>query len=67
MPKTLSEKEQQLINKIEKAKKDLANLKQKRKEKIGELAIKAGLANFDDQLLQDHLSRIAQELARAAV
>ncbi len=67
MPKTLSEKEQQLIKKIEKAKKDLANLKQKRKEKIGELAIKAGLANVDDQLLQDHLSRIAQELARAAV
>lgn len=67
MSKTLSEKEQKLINKIEKAKKDLANLKQKRKEKIGELAIKAGLANVDDQLLQDHLSRIAQELARAAV
>ena len=67
MSKTLSEKEQQLINKIEKAKKDLASLKQKRKEKLGELAIKAGLANVDNHVLQEHLSRIAQELARAAV
>ncbi len=64
MSKSISEKEKRLLEKIEKAKKDLAKLKQKRKERIGEFAMKAGLAGVDDKTLQEHLARIAKELTR---
>jgi hypothetical protein len=63
--KSPSEKEKNLLEKIEKAKKDLAKLKQKRKEKLGELAIKAGLASIDNELLEKHLNKLAQELSSA--
>jgi hypothetical protein len=62
MSKSPSEKEKKLLDRIEKAKKDLAKLKQKRKEKIGELAIKAGLSGIDNQVLQERLAQLAQEL-----
>ncbi len=65
MSKSPSEKEKNLLEKIEKAKKDLAKLKQKRKEKLGELAIKAGLASIDNELLEKHLNKLAQELSSA--
>jgi hypothetical protein len=62
MSKSISEKEKKLLDKIEKARKDLSKLKQKRKEKLGELAIKAGLAGIDNQVLQERLALLAKEL-----
>ena len=51
--KTLSplEKEQLLLDKLEQTKLKLAKLREKRKLEIGELAVKCGLAQFDDEQL----------------
>lgn len=60
--KSLSEKEKRLLDKIDKAKKDLLKLKGKRKNELGEMAIKAGLHAFHDHDLQTGFEKLAKEL-----
>lgn len=60
--KSLSEKEKQLLDKIDKAKKDLLKLKDRRKNELGEMAIKAGLHAFDDHDLKSGFEKLAKEL-----
>ena len=60
--KSLSEKEKRLLDKIDKAKKDLLKLKGKRKNELGEMAIKAGLHAFHDHDLQAGFEKLAKEL-----
>lgn len=57
------EKEKKLIEKIEKAKKDLLHLQKKRKEEIGHLAYKHGLDHLDNQTLEQAFANLAQEFA----
>ncbi|MCX7124558.1 MAG: hypothetical protein NTU49_02145 [Gammaproteobacteria bacterium] len=60
MPST--EKERALIEKIEKAKQALLNLKEKRKREIGSLACKHGLDRFDSAKLNAAFENLAKEL-----
>lgn len=63
MGKTTLEKEQALLEKIQKAKKDLNRLKDKRRREIGTLAMKAGLADIDNEKLATAFESLAKELA----
>lgn len=56
------DKEKALIEKLEKAKKDLAKLQNKRKMEIGQIAMKAGLSTIDDKTLAKAFSKLAKEL-----
>jgi hypothetical protein len=56
------EKEQKIIEKIEKAKKDLAKLQDKRKSEIAGLARKHGLDKFDNEHLDKAFAKLAKEL-----
>ncbi len=58
---TLSEKEKQLLEKIEQAKNELKSLKDKRKLELGELAYKHGLADLDNTLLSTLFGALAKE------
>ena len=60
---SLKEKESKLIEKIEKAKKDLSRLQDKRRNEIGRLACKHGLDAFDDKLLDQSFAKLSKELA----
>ncbi len=62
--KSLAEKEERLLNKINKAKKDLSRLKGKRKNELGDLAIKAGLHSFHDHDLKAGFESLAKELSK---
>ena len=62
---SLKEKEQKLINKIERAQKELSRLQEKRRHEIGKLACKHGLDSFDDATLNNCFSKLAEELAVA--
>lgn len=60
---SLSEKEKQLLEKIEKSKKELSSLRNRRKLEIGELAYKHGLGDFDNTQLGEAFAKLATELA----
>lgn len=60
---SLKDKESKLIEKIEKAKQELFKLQQKRRNEIGKLACKHGLGAFDDNVLNEKFSKLAEELA----
>lgn len=60
--KSLAEKEQELIAKIEKAKNDLSKLQKKQKLEIGELAFKYGLNNLSNGELEDKFKKIQTEI-----
>lgn len=62
MAKTTQEKEQALLDKIQKARKDLNRLKDKRRREIGGLAMKAGLADIDNDTLLTAFEKLAKEL-----
>lgn len=62
MAKSVQEKEQVLLEKIQKARQDLNRLKDKRRREIGQLAMKAGLADMDNEELKIAFERIAEEL-----
>lgn len=62
MAMTTHEKEIALLEKIEKARKDLAKLKEKRKIEIGEMAIKSGLGEFDNETIESKFKQIVQEM-----
>ncbi len=62
---TLKEKADNLIKKIEKAKRELLALQQKRLLEIGKLAYKHGLDAFEDILLDRHFAKLAKELNHA--
>ncbi len=60
---SVKEKENKLIEKIEKAKKELSRLQDKRRVEIGKLACKHGLHGYDDALLDKHFANLADVLA----
>lgn len=55
-------KQQKLIEQIEKYKKTLEILKQKRKNEIAELVIKHGLSQLSNEALESHFKSIAKAL-----
>ncbi len=59
------EKESKLIEKIQKAKKDLSRLQDKRRSEIGKLACKYGLDIYDDRILDKSFFKLSEELANA--
>lgn len=61
----VKEKENRLIEKIEKAKKDLQKLQEKRRIEIGRLACKYGLDGYENKLLGERFSDLAKELSSA--
>lgn len=61
-PLTFRQKEAQLLEKIEKAKKSLANLKHKRVADCGELMVKHGLDQFELPVLDQAFAQLAQKL-----
>lgn len=60
--KTASQMEVVLMDKIEKAKRQLEELQKKHKLEIGSLAYKHGLHEFDTQALDSAFSQLAREL-----
>ncbi len=62
--KTLVEREQELIVKIQKAKKELDTLQKKQRQEIGALACKHGLNNFDTSVLDKAFSELSKQLAK---
>ena len=62
MKNTISQKEQLILDKIDKYKQELVTLREKRKKEIGEIAIKAGLADLDNRQLKTTFERLANEL-----
>lgn len=62
LSKKIKEKEQKLIEKIAKAKKDLSSLQEKRKKEIGHMAYKHGLDHFDNTTLDKAFAQLAEEL-----
>ena len=63
MKKTLSEKEQELVNIISETKKKLAKLQDKQKIELGELACKHGLNQFDLTILDDAFKKLSAQLS----
>ena len=57
----MSEKERQLIEKIEQAKNELKSLRDKRKLELGELAYKHGLADLDNAILTKLFASISKD------
>ena len=60
--KSISQKEKELKEIIADAKSKLANLQNKQKTDIGELACKHGLNNFDLKILDDAFKELALQL-----
>lgn len=56
------ERQQKLIDKIEKAKNELARLKNDRLIECGELLAKYGLEQVDDTILDQSFQKLAKEL-----
>ena len=56
-------KEQMLLDKIKKTKDSLNKLRDKRKKEIGDLAVKAGLGEIDNQTLKTAFEKLATELS----
>ena len=59
---TSREKEKKLLEKIAKAKKDLAKIQQKRKMEIANLACKYGLDELTNKQLEQEFKRICESL-----
>ncbi len=59
------EKEKQLLEKIEKAKDQLARLQEKRRLEIAKIAYKHGLDQFDNKILDKAFKQVAEQLASA--
>lgn len=55
-------KEQKLLEKIEKAKKDLEVLQKKRKLELGDLAYQYQLNQFDNSILAQAFEKLSKEL-----
>jgi len=60
--KSLQDKEQQLIDKIKKAKEQLAKLQHKRKLEIAALAVRHGLDKLEHEKLDKAFAKLAKEL-----
>ena len=56
-------KKDKLIEKIEKAKKEVLILENKRLLEIGKLAYKHGLHDYEDTLLDHHFAKLSKELS----
>jgi len=56
------EKEKKLLEKIEKAKKDLSRLRKKRVVECGELVAKYGLDQYDNTILSEVFEKLADRL-----
>ena len=56
-------KEQKLIEKIEKAKKELVNLREQRKAEIGQIAYTCGIAELSNDALKTAFMALAQQHA----
>lgn len=56
-------KKDKLNKKIEKAKKEVLILENKRLLEIGKLACKHGLHDYEDTLLDQHFSKLSKELS----
>ncbi|HDS3856732.1 TPA: hypothetical protein QH041_003100 [Legionella pneumophila] len=63
--KSVAEKEQELLATIAEAKKKLEKLQQQQKIEIGALAIKHGLHQFSNTLLDHEFKKISQQLSHA--
>ena len=62
--KTLVEREQELVLKIQKAKKELDTLQKKQRQEIGALACKHGLNNFETSILDKAFSELSVKLTK---
>lgn len=62
---TALSKEQKLIERIEKAKKELAALREQRKIEIGKLAEQCGIAALSDEILKAAFTALAAQHANA--
>lgn len=62
--KTLVEREQELVLKIQKAKKELDTLQKKQRQEIGALACKHGLNNFETSTLDKAFSELSVKLTK---
>jgi hypothetical protein len=60
--RTILEKEQLLLEKIKKAKKDLEQLRKKRVVECGYLVVSSGLDKFDNSILEKSFKQLAKEL-----
>jgi len=61
--KTTSQREKELLDKIEKAKADLVKLQKKQKLEIGALAYKYGLNEYGIEKLEPAFKQLSEELA----
>jgi hypothetical protein len=61
------EKEELIKKKIEKAKKQLVSLRQKRKAEIGKMACKFGLDAFDNKTLERAFKKLVSELGHGKI
>ncbi len=59
--KSISEKEKELLDKIEKTKKELMKLQEKQKIEIGTLAYKYNLQNINIKTLENEFKDIAKK------
>ena len=60
------EKERKLIEKIDNAKKELSQLRNRRRIEVGGLACKHGLDQYDDALLSQHFELLSKTLRKTA-
>lgn len=60
---SLKGKTDKLIDKIERAKKELLALQEKRLLEIGKIACKHGLDSYEDTLLDHHFAKLSKELS----
>ena len=60
---SLLEKEALLLKKIEKTKKDLFKLRDKRQKELGKLACDAGLDAIDNETLKKQFAQLAKDIA----
>lgn len=60
---TTKTKEQKLIERIEKAKQELASFREQRKLEIGQLAYQCGIAEFNNEVLKTAFATLAQQHA----
>jgi len=62
---SLKEREDKLLSRIEKAKKELVRLQDRRRAEIGKLAVKYGLDSYDDLVLDKSFAKLSKELRHA--
>ena len=59
--KSISDKEKELLNRIEKAKEDLLKLQKKQKMELGGLAYKYNLQNIDKKILDNEFKELSKK------